>query len=71
MVCVTVADPLLRSSLFVAEFCEAIWMAIPGIVECLKDSDPDVRSAAISGLSELGSHGLCRPPLPVVVLIPF
>ena len=63
MVCVRVPDRLLlRSSLFVVELREAIGMAIPGIVECLKHSHGDVRSTAISGLSELGVHGLCQHP---------
>jgi hypothetical protein len=62
MVCVSFPDTLLHSSIFVAELCQAIGAAIPGIVECLRDSDPDVRSAAISGLSELGAHGLCQLP---------
>jgi hypothetical protein len=62
MVCVSVPDPLLRSSLFAVEFHEAIRMAIPRIVECLKDSKWDVRSQAISALSKLGAHGLCERP---------
>ena len=70
-VCVSVPDLLLRSSLFVAEFRAAIWTAIPGIVECLKDLESDVRYAAISGLAALGAHGVSQRPLPVVALIPF
>ena len=35
-------------------------MTIPGIVDCVKDSDSDVRNAAITGLSALAVHGLCR-----------
>jgi hypothetical protein len=62
MVCVSVPDPLLRSSLLVVEFHEAIRMAIPRIVECLKDSKWSVRSAAIRALSELGVHGLRQRP---------
>ena len=62
MVCVSVPDTLLRSSLFVAEFREAIRGAIPGIVYCLKDSESFVCKAAISGLSALGAHGLCQRP---------
>ena len=62
MVCVSVLDPLLRSSLFLVEFHEAIGMAIPGIIECLKDSKESVRIRAIEGLSKLGAHGLCERP---------
>ena len=45
-------------------------MAIPAIVECLKDSDWDVRNGAISGLVEFGAHGLCLCPSLIVALIP-
>jgi HEAT repeat protein len=62
MVCVSIPDPLLRSSLFVVEFRQAIRTAIPGIVECLVDSQWYVRSQAISALSKLGAHGLCERP---------
>ena len=59
MVCIiSIPGLLLRSSLFVAEFREAVRAAIPGIVERLQDSHPDVRNAAVSGLSALGVHGL-------------
>ena len=71
MVCISIPDPFLRSSLFVAELREAVGVAIPGIVECLKDSTWPVRNAAVSALSALGVHGLCHLPLPVVALIPF
>jgi hypothetical protein len=62
MVCVSVPDPLLCSTHCVAEFREDIRVAIPGFVECLKDSTYYVRSAAIEGLSKLGAHGLCQRP---------
>ena len=62
MVCVSVPDPLLCLSLFLAEFREAIGAGIPGIVDCLKDPESLVCKAAISGLSELGAHGLCQRP---------
>ena len=71
MVCVSVPDLLLRSSLFVVELREAIGMAIPAIVECLEDSDRDVRSTAISGLLKLAAHGLCQRPGPIVALMRF
>ena len=71
MVRISVPGLLLRSSLFVAQLREAIGTAIPGIVECLNDSDSDVRNAAVSGLSALGVHGLYQHPSPVVALIPF
>ena len=60
MVCVSVPDPLLCSSHFVAEFRDAIRTDIRVIVDCLKASELDVRDAAISGLSALGAHGLCQ-----------
>ena len=60
MVCVIFPDLLLRSSLFVAELREAVGAAIPGMVECLKDSEWQVREAAVRGLSALGAHGLCH-----------
>ena len=50
----------LRSSLFVGELREAVGAAIPGMVECLKDSEWQVREAAVRGLSALGAHGLCH-----------
>jgi HEAT repeat protein len=62
MVCVSVPDPSLQSTLFVAEFREDIRAAIPGFVECLKDPNDRVRFAAIEGLSKLGAHGLCQRP---------
>ena len=71
MVCRSIPDPFLRSSLFVAELREAVGVAIPGIVECLNDSHSRVRTAAVSGLSALAAHGLCHLALPVVALIPF
>jgi hypothetical protein len=71
MVCVSVPDLWLRSSLLLVEYHEAIRMAIPRIVECLVDSQWYVRSQAISALSKLGAHGLCERPRPVVALIPF
>ena len=60
MVCVSVYDPLLRSSLFVAELRETIQTAIPGIVECVKDSEWEVHVTAVSALSVLAGHGLCQ-----------
>ena len=72
MVCVIFPYLLLRSSLFVAELREAVGAAIPGIVECLKDFDSRVRTAAVSALSALAVHGLYHQhPRPVVALIPF
>ena len=62
MVCVIFPDLLLRSSLFVGELREAIRMTIPGIVDCVKDLDRDVRNAAITRLSALGAHGLRHLP---------
>jgi hypothetical protein len=62
MVCVSVPDPLLHSSLFAVEFHEAIRTAIPLIVECLKHSEEYERSTVIKALSKLGAHGLCERP---------
>ena len=62
MVCVIFPDLLLCSSLFLAELREVVSAAIPSIVECLKDSDSDVRNVAITGLSALGAHGLGHLP---------
>ena len=41
------------STMIVAEFHEEIRMAIPGIMECLKDSEWEVREAVIKELSSL------------------
>jgi hypothetical protein len=73
MVCVSFPDPLWRmhSTRSVAEFREGIHAAVPGIVECLEDSQRDVRFAAISRLSALGAHGLYQRPRPIVALNPF
>jgi hypothetical protein len=53
---------LVCSTRFVDEFREDIRAAIPGFVECLKDSTYYVCSASIEGLSQLGAHGLCQRP---------
>jgi len=45
--------------MFEAEFRAEIGKAIPRIVECLNDSDNDVRSAAAQGLSSLGAYRTC------------
>jgi len=53
-----------------AELWEGIGKAIPRIVECLKDPDQDVRSAAVSVLSSLGAYRMCPgsvSPLPGVI----
>ena len=72
MVGVIYPDLLLRSSLFVAELREVVGAAIPGIVECMKDSAWPVFNAAVSALSALAVHGLYHQhPRPVVALIPF
>jgi len=44
--------------LLVAELKDCIQTAIPGIVECLRDEDGNVRQAAIEGLSTLGARGM-------------
>ena len=50
-----------------AEFREEIGMSIPHIVECLKDSDEDVRSAAAEALSSLGAYRMCPSVSPLLV----
>jgi hypothetical protein len=53
--------------MFKAEFREEIGKAIPRIVECLKDSDEDVCSAAAEALSSLGAHCMCLSGSPLLV----
>jgi len=45
--------------MLVAEFREDIRIAIPAITEHLKDSDSDIREAAIELLSKLAAQGRC------------
>jgi HEAT repeat protein len=45
--------------MFEAELREEISKAIPPIVECLKDSYQDVRSATTEALSLLGAYCMC------------
>ena len=52
----------------VAEFHETIRMAIPGIMECLKDLDESVCKAAIEGLSSLAAQRMCYHLSPFDVL---
>ena len=59
MVCVSVLDLLLRSSLFLVEFRGLIRMAIPHIVEHVKHSDMHVCTTAMISLSIFATHGLC------------
>ena len=53
--------------IFKAEFREEIVKAIPCIVECLKNSDTHVCSAAAQGLSLFGAYRMC----PSVSLMPL
>jgi len=46
-------------SMLVAEFREEVRIAIPSIAEHLKDSDSDVRKAAIKLVSGLAAQGMC------------
>lgn len=55
IVCITIC-PLTCSTTITAKFHEEIRMAIPSIVECLKDSDSYVRRAALEGLPSLAAH---------------
>jgi HEAT repeat protein len=45
--------------MFKAEFREEIGKAIPRILEYLKDTDGNVRSAATEALSLLGAYCMC------------
>jgi len=45
--------------MFVAEFRGNVQITIPVIAESLKDSDSEIRTAAIEGLSRLAAQGLC------------
>ena len=59
---------LLESRIFFeAQFQEAIRKAIPRIVECLKSSSPDDRSAAVCLLSSLGAYRTCPSISPLLV----
>ena len=53
--------------IFQVELREDIGKAIPCIVECLRDSNPGVRSAAVSVLSLLGSYRTCSSDSPLLV----
>jgi len=44
---------------FVVEFREDVQITIPAIAERLKDSDSDVRKAAIELLPRLAAQGMC------------
>jgi len=58
-VCVSITFRWVCSSTFVAEFREDVRITIPAIADGLKDSDLDVRSAAIEILSGLAVQGMC------------
>jgi len=53
--------------MFEAQRREEIGKAILHIVEGLKDSDKDVRSAAAKGLSSLGAYRTCPSVSPLLV----
>jgi len=57
-VCVSIAAWWVCSNTFVAEFREEVQITIPAIAERLKDSDSDVRKAAIELLSRLAAQGM-------------
>jgi len=52
--------------MFKAEFREEIGKAIPCIVECMKDPDYHVRSAAAEGLLLLGAYRMCPSVSPLL-----
>ena len=68
IVCVTCYSHLTSSTMAVAELRGGIQRAIPGIVECLKDSNQNVRQAAIDGLSSLAAHRMCDHLSPFGIL---
>jgi len=45
--------------MFVVNFREDVRIAIPAIVEGVKDRLSDVRKAAIKGVSRLAEQGMC------------
>jgi len=45
--------------MFVAEFQEEVRITIPAIAERLKDSNSEVRKAAVELLSTLAAQGMC------------
>jgi hypothetical protein len=53
----TIFSTMLYSIRCTAAFHEKIRAVIPGILDCLKDSDWHVRCAVISTLSELSKNG--------------
>ncbi len=59
IVCVTFCSNSMSSTMIVAELHGNIQRAIPGIMECLKDSDKSVCQAAINGLISLAAHCMC------------
>jgi len=50
--------------MFKAELQEEIGKGIPCLVECLKDPNYGVRTAAAKGLSSLGAYRTCPSSLP-------
>ena len=56
----------MSSTIILVELREEIRIAIPGIVECLKDSEWSVRRAAINGLSSVAAYGVCYTLSPLV-----
>ena len=57
MVHITVPPMLMYLIMSSAELREEIRTAIPRIVKCLEDSQPNIRQAALNGLSSLAIHG--------------
>jgi len=53
--------------MFKGEFREDIGKAIPCIIECLKDPDYHVCSAAAEGISLLGAYRTCPSVSPLLV----
>ena len=58
-VCVSTAFRWVCSSMFLAEFRKDVQTSIPAIAEGVKDSNSEVRAAAIEGLSRLAAQGMC------------
>ena len=54
-------SPMIYSTIILAELHGVIRIAVPSLVECLKDPEWSVRQTTINGLSRLATH---RMPCP-------
>ena len=65
--CPSVSPLLVSQMMLEAQFREEIGKTIPRIVECLRDSDKDVRMAGAEALSSLGAYRTCPSVSPLLV----